>query len=79
MYYVWCYAATNELTKYLKEHSYIHVCAIFNFLKYMFSKRVTKIEKNVQHGFDTYLENVKSMVKIFSIFVAFLENMNFTE
>ena len=33
------------------------------------SKNATKI--------DTYLVNVKSTVKIFSIFVAFLENMNF--
>ena len=42
----------------------------------MFSKKATKIEKNLHRRFDTYC-NVKSMVKISSIFVAFLENMNF--
>ena len=67
---MWCYAATNRLKKYLKEHFYFHVSAIFNFLN-----KATKIEK----GFDTYLVNVKSTVKIFSIFVAFLEKMNFTK
>ena len=41
----------------------------------MFSKKATKIEKIFT--VDTYLVNVKSMVKIWSIFVAFLENMNF--
>ena len=36
----------------------------------MFSKKATKI--------DEIFTNVKSTVKILSIFVAFLENMNFT-
>jgi hypothetical protein len=44
----------------------------------MFSKKATKIEKNLYHRFDTYLVNVKSTVKIWSIFVAYLESMNFT-
>ena len=43
----------------------------------MFSKKATKIEKNLHHGFETSLVNIKSTVKILSIFVAFLENMNF--
>ena len=43
----------------------------------MFSKKTTKIEKNLHQQFDTYLVNVKSKVKIWSIYVAFLENMNF--
>ena len=47
-------------------------------VKFMFSKKATKIEKNLHSRFDTYLENVKLTVKIWSIFVAFLENMNFT-
>ena len=33
--------------------------------------------KNLHRWFDTYLVKVKSTVKIWSIFVAFLENMNF--
>ena len=44
----------------------------------MFSKKATKNLKNLHRQFDTYLVNVKSTVKILSIFVAFLENMNFT-
>ena len=43
----------------------------------MFSKKATKNEKNLHRRLDTYFVNVKSMVKIWSIFVAFLENMNF--
>ena len=44
----------------------------------MFSKKATGIEYlNIHRWFETYLVNVKSMVKISSIFVAFLENMNF--
>ena len=46
-------------------------------IKFMFSKKATKIEKNLHRQFDTYLVNVKSTVKIWSIFVAFLDNMNF--
>ena len=38
----------------------------------MFSKKATKIEKKFHCQFDTYLVNVKSTVKIWSIFVAFL-------
>ena len=51
---------------------------MLRMLKFMFSKKATKIEKNLHRPFDTYLVNVKSTVKIWSIFVAFLENMNFT-
>ena len=40
----------------------------------MFSKKATKIQSLL----DTYLVNVKARVKIWSIFAAFLENMNFT-
>ena len=36
-----------------------------------------KNRKNLHHQFDTYLVNVKLTVKIWSIFVAFIENMNF--
>ena len=43
----------------------------------MFSKKATKIEKNLHHRFDAYLVKFKSTLKIWSIFVAFLENMNF--
>ena len=44
------------------------------FIKFMFSKKATKFDKilQIQH-------NVKSTVKISSILVAFLENMNFTK
>ena len=44
----------------------------------MFSKKATKFEKNLHRLFD-YVVSVKSMVKISSIVVAFLENMNFTK
>ena len=44
----------------------------------MFSKKATKIEKNLHRQFDTYLVNVKTTVKICSTFVAFLKTMNFT-
>ena len=44
-------------------------------LKFMSSKKATKIEKNLHRQFDSYLVNVKSTVKIWSIFVAFLENI----
>ena len=47
-------------------------------LKFMFSKKATKIDKNLHRRFDwRYVVNVKSMVKILSILEAFLENMNF--
>ena len=45
----------------------------------MSSKKATEIEKNLHQQFDTYLVTVKSTVKIWSILVAFLENMNFTK
>ena len=44
----------------------------------MFSNKA-KSGKNLNHQFDTYLSNVKSTMKIWSIFVAFLENMNLKE
>ena len=44
----------------------------------MFSKKATKIEKIFMVNLTLmYLVNVKLTVKILSIFVAFLENMNF--
>ena len=47
-------------------------------LKFVFSKKATKFEKNIHHRFDTYrLHTVKSTLKISSIFVAFFENTNF--
>ena len=46
----------------------------------MFSKKTTTIEKIFTvHLTLTYLANVKSAVKIWSIFVSFLENMSFTD
>ena len=47
-------------------------------IKFMFFKKATKSEEivtvaSIRH----YLTNVKLMVKISSVFVAFLENMNF--
>ena len=43
------------------------------------NKKATKIDKNLPRQFEaTYVVNVKSMVKILSILVAFLKNMNFT-
>ena len=47
----------------------------FFIIKFMFFKKPTKILYR-HRQFDTYLVNVKSTVKIWSIFVAFLENMN---
>ena len=41
--------------------------------EFMFSKKATKIDEIF-----TYVVSVKSTVKILSIFVAFLENTNFT-
>ena len=49
-----------------------------HYLKLMFSKKASKIDKIFTVNFNTYLVNIKSRVKILSIFVAFLENMNFT-
>ena len=47
-------------------------------IKLMFSKKATKIDKIFTMDLTLmYLVNVKSTVKILSIFVAFLENMNF--
>ena len=44
----------------------------------MFSKKATKIEEIFTVDLTlTYILNVKSTVKILSIFVAFLENKNF--
>ena len=50
-----------------------------DFLKFMFSKKATKIDEifTVDLTFTKYI-SVKSTVKILSIFVAFLKNMNFT-
>ena len=50
-------------------------------LKFIFSKKATKIDEIFSVDLMLPMSNVvnvKSMVKISSIFVAFLENMNFT-
>ena len=46
----------------------------FGYLKFKFSKKATKIDEIFTVDL---LHSVKSTVKISSIFVAFLENMNF--
>ena len=53
---------------------------ILTYIKFVFSKKATKIDENftVDLTLTTYLYNVKSTLKISSIFVAFLENMNFS-
>ena len=48
------------------------------YLKFMFSKKATKIDQIFTVDLTFTKLSVKSTVKIFSIFVAFLENMNFT-
>ena len=46
----------------------------------MFPKKATKIDKIFTVDLTlTYLVNVKSTVKILSIFLTFLENMNFKQ
>ena len=45
--------------------------------KVVFSKMVRKIDKKSSHSIWHLLHNVKSTVRISSIFVPFLENMNF--
>ena len=50
----------------------------FLVIKFVFSKKATKIDKIFTVDLTFYLVSVKSTVKIFSIFVAFLENTNFT-
>ena len=44
----------------------------------MFSKKATKIDEIFTVNLTLHVVDVKSTVKISSIFVAFLENMNFT-
>ena len=48
----------------------------FFFIKFVFSKKDTKIDK-ILPSICHLLHNVKSTMKISSIFLAFLENMNF--
>ena len=43
----------------------------------MFSKKATKIDEIFTVDLTLYVVNVKSTVRISSVFVAFLENMNF--
>ena len=43
----------------------------------MLSRKATKFDEIFTIDLSLYVVNVKSMVKILSIFVAFLENMNF--
>ena len=58
---------------------YENFVAIASMIEFMFSKKATKIEKFFTVDLTlTYLVNVKSTMNIWSIFVAFLENMNFT-
>ena len=47
-------------------------------LEFMFSKKATKIEKVFTVDLTLTLVNVKLTVKIWSIFVAYLENIKFT-
>ena len=49
-----------------------------SLIKFMFSKKVTKIDKIFTINLTLTIVNVKSTVKISSFFMAFLENMNFT-
>ena len=52
---------------------------IFQLVKFTFSDKATKIDKIFTINLTVcYVVTVKSTVKIPSIFVAFLENMNFT-
>ena len=69
--------SVQKLQKEVDRLEGIYVCFCVLFIKFIFSKKATKIEKHLHCRFDTYLVNVKSTVKIWSIFVAFLENMNF--
>jgi hypothetical protein len=46
-------------------------------VKFVFSKKATKIDKIFTVDLTLYYINIKSMVKSWSFFVAFLENMNF--
>ena len=48
------------------------------FIKFIFSKKATKIDKIFTVDL-TFTTSDKSTVKISSIFVVFLENMNFNE
>jgi hypothetical protein len=52
---------------------------MFASSKFMFSKKVIKIDEILDLTFDTYiyLHSVKSKLEILSIFVVFLENTNF--
>ena len=43
----------------------------------MFSKKLKKIDEIFTFDLTLYVVNINLMVKILSIFVAFLENMNF--
>ena len=56
----------------VKEFPYLEIS-----VKFGFSKKATKIKKSSPSIWHL-LHNVKSTVKISSIFAAFLENMNFT-
>ena len=49
---------------------------IFCFIKFVFSKKATKIDE-ILPSICHLLHSVKSTMKISSIFLAFLENMNF--
>ena len=46
-------------------------------VKFMFSKKATKFDEIFTVDLTLCIVSVKSTVKISSIFVAFLENMNF--
>ena len=50
---------------------------MFEFIKFMFSKKATKIDEIFTVDLTLTIHNVKSTVKISSTLVAFLENMNF--
>ena len=46
------------------------------FLKFSFSEKATKKLRNLPHGFDIYLVNVKTTRTIVQTFVAFSEKLN---
>jgi hypothetical protein len=47
------------------------------FIKFRFSNKATKFE-TISHMIDVYLVTVKSSVRLFQIFVALSECLNFT-
>ena len=61
------------------ENEHVVLWKFLGWLKVVFSKKATKIDEIFTVDLTLTIHNVKSMVKISSIFVAFLENMNFRQ